>query len=294
MPSSFSAPRRAAIRVPPAVADPASAFAERGCRSSDANLRGYLTLRTRTARDGVVDNRDGVLLFSTASRYPGPFCNGVLRWSDGVEDAELLERARAFFGPRERAFVVWVRDHADSSLGARLLAEGFTERQPAGGLQALAADAPLTVPGPLPTDCRIEQVRTAEGFGDYLDVAAEAWQLADAPRPVAEDVLFPLASLAEPDMRAYVLYRGERALAICSLFLSAEAGGLQWIGIRPEASGQRLARHAVAHAAAASFDAGRSMLVVQASRQGTPVWTGMGLRRVSAYHRFLSPAALAR
>ncbi|WP_375503887.1 GNAT family N-acetyltransferase [uncultured Jatrophihabitans sp.] len=143
----------------------------------------------------------------------------------------------------------------------------------------------------MPAGCSLRRVDDEDGLVDYLDVIAEVYQLAEAPRAIQESVLFSLASARDPAMSVFLLYEGDRALSASANFVSGGCGGMQWTGTRREAKGRGLGQVVCAAAWASAFDRGEDLVVGQSSTIGTPVWLGMGFEQVTRYRRFMSPPA---
>lgn len=267
----------------------------RARRAGDRSLADYLRHCAASATGGAVEERDGVLLFSGAHHYPGGFTNGMIRRSGELSAGVALDRAESFFHRRQRAFVVWTRAHADADLVAEASRRGYRIRPPEDGLHGVYCDVPPPAAArSLPAGAQIREVDDDAGYLDYLDVIAEAWQLGDAPRQLAESVLFSVDSLRTPDMRVFVAYRDGRALAASAMFFAGGIGGMQWTGIRAEARGVGLGQAAFLPAWRAAFEMGASLIVGQASAIGTGVWLRHGWQEVTRYGRYISPPVVHR
>ena len=270
-------------------------FRDRAHLLGDRNLADYLKHCASSARGGHVDDTEQALYFAGGHNYPGAFTNGVIRRSEQLSAEQLLDRSEKFFGELRRSFLVWVREHADNDLDEVLLARNYTIRPPAEGLTGIAHDrAPAPSARALPAGYQLREVSDDAGFVDYLDVVGEAWHLPGAPIPVLESVLFSVSSLRADAVRVFVVYRGARAVAGCSVFLTAECGGLQWAGTRTEALGLGLGQASFRAAWQAAFDGGASLVVAQASGIGTPLWLSMGFHEVTRYRRYISPPVVRR
>src|SRR4051794_15821886 len=151
---------------------------------------------------GTAEERDGVLLFAGPHSHPNPYRNGALRLSDGVPAAAVLSTARSFFGPRNRGFALWTREHADTELDELARAQDLPEleRIPEMVMEELGAELPL------PDGVVLRRASDEATRLDYLDVVASGWGMAGMARPTAARVFFDPASLDVPHVAAYVAY----------------------------------------------------------------------------------------
>jgi GNAT superfamily N-acetyltransferase len=258
----------------------------------DRNLVAYLRLVTRAAKGGEIAEGDGLLLFAGAHNYPGTFTNGVIRTSDAVAAPEVIDRARSFFSPRRRGFVVWARGHADTDLDEAARAIGLWPRPPAEGNAGIAIDRP-------PTDgwrmhgLVLRQVDDDRGGREYLKIVAAGWGLAGAPSEVVEAVLFNPDSLDSPDVAVFLAYADGMPVAGCMVFVAEQVAGLYWAATLPDARGKGFAKACFNAAWDAGFSMGATCAWGMASEVGTPIWLRLGFEVVTRYRRYLVRPPLA-
>lgn len=222
-----------------------------------------------------VDN--GELLF--ASRSPEPFLNGVMReHPEGDADA-LLERARSFFFERGRGFVVyaWPGDPELEQAALRAGMSPVLERYP-----EMVCGAPLDE---LPGDVR--------AVADESDAAAY-WRICDEAYPsigFPEDLFtgtFPAQLLLDQSqVWACLAFQGERPVACASLWLASgsdsEVGFIGWVGASPRARGHGLAAACTVQATNRAFELGATVVSLQASSMGEPIYRRLGYEELFAY-----------
>lgn len=264
---------------------------------SDLTLSEYL--QYLAAFGGEVQETDGLLLFAGAHRQPNPYRNGALRLDGTLGADEVLERAGDFFSARRSSYALWVREHADHELEQAARARGLHELE---RLPELALDR---LPAPLPPAEGV-QLRQATDPGirdDYLDLVANAWGMADLPRPIAAQVFFDPASLELSNVAAFVAYYDDRPVSAAMTMVShGVALACQGATIRRPAPGQRLPRpgpvgetrglaaSCLCAALELSFSQlGASISLGQTSRLGAPVWLELGYRELTSYARYLVP-----
>jgi ribosomal protein S18 acetylase RimI-like enzyme len=227
---------------------------------------------------GTVHDEDGLLLFAGAHSLP-VLCNSVMRTGGAVVPAEVLERADAFFAPRERGYTVYVRAHADQDLRAAALAAGFVELgdSPAMVLERRLPDA---LPPPGVTLKRLETTTEATQFADIMAIAYESlgMPLDVAPAMLTYDVL------TGPHIVTFIAHLDDgtpAAGAMC--ILTHGVAGIYWVGTMPAARGKGLAELCTRAAGNAGFDMGARVASLQASVMGEPVYRRMGYIEVTRY-----------
>lgn len=254
----------------------------------DANLVAYLRHVAGTAAGGAVAEPPGMLLFAGGHNHPGPYTNGVIRTgAPGASASTVLADAEAFFGPRNRGFAVWIRGDGDADLEAVARSRRLWQRPPVEGNPGIAVDRPPD-DEPTPDGVEIRRIDSEQGCRDYLTVVAAGYGVADAGLPMAEAVLFSLASLDVPNVAVFVAYRVGAPVAGTMVYLAAGAAGLYWAAVVPTERGRRLGRATFRSAWAAGFAMGATCAVGQASAVGAPIWVRMGFQVVTHYRRYLA------
>lgn len=207
-----------------------------------------------------------------------------------LSGAELLDLAGGFFKGRRRGFVLWVRDHADADLDGYARSAGLWPRPPVDGNPGIAIDHRLP-DRPIPADVELRRVVDETDRRDYLKVVAAGYNIGDVPVEMAETVLFSLASLAVPEVAAFVAYRDGQPLSACMAYVSDGSAGLQWCATLPAARGAGLGKTTFAAACNAGFAMGAECATGQGSELGTPIWVRMGFQVVTRYRRYLARPA---
>jgi ribosomal protein S18 acetylase RimI-like enzyme len=233
--------------------------------TADPALLGHLNLielsreSTRWGSGGALEESDGVLLFATGSWLP-VVCNGAFRTDPDVPAEVLVARADAFFAARRRGYTVMVRDtEADADLAAACRAAG---------LETFGEPAPEMI-----CAAPVEAARP-DGF-DLRLVSTEA--------QVAELLSLPRRFLAAPNVVAVVAYdEADEPLAAAITLLSHGVAGLYWVGTVEKARRSGLGRAVTAAVTNIAFDRGASLVTLQASVMGEPVYRAMGYQ--SIYH----------
>jgi len=253
-----------------------------------ANLVAYLRHIASTATGGAVAEPPGMLLFAGGHNSPGAYTNGVIRTGAAVPPAStVFAAAESFFGPRRRGFAVWVRGDGDADLETTARSRGLWQRPPPEGNPGVAIDHP-PADEPPPAGVEVRRIDTDTGRRDYLSVVAAGYGLGALGLPLAEAVLFSLASLRSPSVDVFVAYRDGAPVAGTMVYLAAGTAGLYWVATVPAERGRRLGSATFRSAWAAGFANGATCAVAQASVLGAPIYLGLGFRVVTRYRRYLA------
>jgi GNAT superfamily N-acetyltransferase len=259
-------------------------------RSGDRSLCAYLEHLAVTSPRGRVASDESYLLFAGGHDNPGTYTNGAIRRSLMVSPAELVARADEFFGEIGRAYVMWVRDHADRDLEALLVRRGCWLRPPAEGNAGFAL-VNRPAPRPAPPGIVVRRVVEDSGLLDYARVVAAGYQLSGADDDLIESVLFSLDSLRSQRTTVVVAYDGDTPVAGCMTFSAGADVGLQWTATDPGHRGRGLGRRVFERAANAAFDDGARCVTGLASMAGLQLWQSLGAEVVTSYRRYVVPTA---
>lgn len=200
-------------------------------RAGDHNLAATMRLYAATAPGAVLEEDDGLLLFSTSRTWPSPYHNGAIRLDRALPPVDVLERAQAFFSDRP-GYCVWIAAHTDTDLERDALGAGLAEVS-ATGAPRLAIDHRIDagVPGPGVT---LDEVTDEEARRDYLAVTVAAYAETSLPADAAEAQLSTLRAVCGPEVRAVVARDRGRPVAAATVVASGAVAGIQLVGTVPD------------------------------------------------------------
>jgi GNAT superfamily N-acetyltransferase len=206
--------------------------------------------------------------------------NAVFRVDDGLDPDALLERARAFFGARDRGFAVWARDGvaedreligAAERAGLRMVYE----------MPEMVLDRPAE-PGALPDGAELGRVATAGDGDDYWRVAAAAYTSIGFP-PEVFAFYESHDGLQADNVAAFLAHLDGRPAGIAMTIVSHGVAGIYWVGCTEEARGRGLGRTMTAAAVNAGLEMGARTASLQASPMGENLYRQMGFQTVFNY-----------
>jgi GNAT superfamily N-acetyltransferase len=234
----------------------------------------------------VVEAGEGWLFGAGSANHP-TISNAAFRLDDGLEPAELLARARDFFGGR--GFTVWARAGlaADEELVAGMEAAGLRNvyEMP----EMTLADRPTALP--LAEGVELRRLESSDDAEHYWRIAAAAYRDNGFP-PEVFGFYRGLEELAAPggDAVAFLADLDGAPVAIAMTIVSHGVAGVYWVGNLAEARGRGIGRAITAAATDAGFDLGAELASLQASPMGEPVYRAMGYEAIYDYRLLLSPA----
>jgi hypothetical protein len=255
-------------------------------RLADLNLAESLREFTRWSAEGEFVEQDGLLMTAGADAFPA--INDVMRCgTDAQPDAELLfERAQAFFSARKRGFGIRARAHCDADLIAACRARSLYLVGESPGMATLAPVAAKALP-PLKGQVELRVASDVQAAADFARVSAASYATQGLPPPSAAKLFGRVERALQPHIRIVVAYDG--ALPICAAlaFLSHGIGGVYWVGTVPAARRRNVAPHCTQAVTNWCFERGASAVILQASKQGEPIYRALGFAEFTRYPWYL-------
>ena len=232
-------------------------------------------------RPEIVESAD-LLLVAGAENVPIGYANAAfVRGEAAAEPGALVAQVRRFFAERRRGYTLWTRTHHDTALQTAARRAGLQRivEMPGLVLDRRLPDAPL------PVEAALHAVETVEQARSFASVAIRAYTA------LASDPLE--ASLARPEglLRPHVIavlatVRGEPAATALAV-LSHGIAGVYWVGTTEPHRGRGLGEACTRAVGNAAFARGARAVVLQATRQGEPIYRRMGYREITRYTWFV-------
>ena len=245
---------------------------------ADLNLEESNREAARWTAGGVVHDEGGLLFFAPGHRFPVGM-SGVMRTDPEVPAAEVLAKAREWFRPRGHGYTFILKLHRDRDLAGLLQAEGIGAMSDSPGM-ALETRLPDR---PLPPGVTIDLVRGQQAAREFADVSGAAYATMGMPPKVATRQFADHRFFEQPHVAAFVARLDGQAVAAAMTLVTHGVSGIYWVGTTPEARGRGLAEAVTRTAGNAGLDRGASVVALQASSMGEPVYRRMGYREITRY-----------
>lgn len=226
-------------------------------------------------------------LFGAGSSSHPTIANAAFRADDDLDPGELIERARDFFGGRDRGFALWARGGApeDDDL---IAAAGEA------GLEQVYAMPEMVLEGrveerPLPDGAELLRVEAPAEAADFWQVATAAYAELGFPAEIFaayEDH----AGFGAGNVAAFLARLDGRPAAIAMTIVSHGIAGIYWVGNLKEVRGLGLGWALTATAVNAGLDLGAETVALQASPMGEGLYRRMGFETIYEYRLFMCRA----
>ena len=212
-----------------------------------------------------------------------PLLNGVLRVRGRRLDEAIAEARRRLDGS---VWAWWVGIDSDEGTAAGLLARGFQQiaAMPIMAIDVRPADVP-EVTGP--PGLAIHELVRPETLTDY--VTTYAGPLGIDPGQVAR-VVECERDFAYPEVVRLAGSLDGKIVGTCTLSLGTEVAALYCIATDPEHRRSGIATALTLAALRLAREAGRTVVTLQASAAGQPVYQRIGFETVGGYALYALPA----
>jgi hypothetical protein len=237
----------------------------------------YFRELTRSSGGTVLD-QDGMTCF--ASPHPMPFLvSGVFRTDTAASPADVLVRARDFFGPLGRSVALSALVGRDDDVISAAVAAGFTASGDPDPLQVLGRQR---LDGYDVSDIDFRTVTDDAGIAALITVCREAHASYGFPDDLFPTLFARPATVLAPHLHTVVGYDGADPVATATLFLTHGVAYVGWISVVAGQQRRGLGAAATAAVVNLGFELGARCTTLLASPMGAPVYRRLGFRDVGA------------
>ena len=203
----------------------------------------------------------------------------------GRPDVEtVVAETERVYGRDGLPFSVHTRAHVDVELEAALETGGFHEIASTPGM---VLRPPAGTGAALPRGLDVRAVDSEDDREAYADVMAEAYAVYGSPEASTQAFFERMESVRGPTTQAYLGRVDGRAVSGATLYLSHGIGGVGWVGTLPSAFGRGYGAALTWRVVEEGLRRGVSLLNLQASPMGAPVYRRMGFEAPTEYRMFI-------
>lgn len=234
----------------------------------------------RTPATGEIVERDGILLFATASDFP-LLANGAFRLDPTVAADRVIDAADEWFGERGRGWSLGASSWAggDDDLVAAAHARGLV---PLTDMPGMVCDARLADVAP-PDGVDLRVLSGAEDEAAFVEMIDRAYTSLGLPEGVLA-AMAPVPGRAAPGHEVTVgAFEGDVLLSGAQVLFSHGIAGVYAVGTAEAARGRGLAELVTRAVTNLGFDGGAPAVTLQASSMGEPIYRRMGYRELYRY-----------
>jgi len=264
-------------------------------RLGDLNLAEYIREMARWNAAGEIVEANDLVLTHGPNRFPVTSVAMNLAPEQDEAGEDVFNRIKSFYRERKSGFSIHVRTHADCGLANICKREGLVQISNAAGMVLDGPLPPAAGPdgpngpnepnGPNGIDLRI--VSDAAGVVDLAKVSSDSYQSLDLPPFVCKKIFAFPERLLTPHNCLVVAYDSGEPFSAAMVLLSHGIAGIYWVGTVQSARGRGLAEACVRRVTHEALRRGASLVVLQASKFGEPLYRRMGFREVTRYPYFL-------
>ena len=233
---------------------------------------------------GAVHEEKGLLLY--ASGPPDPVLwNGALRTDPGLAAADIVARARDFFGERRRGFTLHTMDCLDADIDAVMKSAG---RAPDSDSPEMILETPIDGPA-VPVGVRLQEVETEVQRADFLMVVASAFHHLGVAEETWRAAYPDVRSLVAPHIAAFIAYVQSAPAAAAMMYLNSEVAEVIHVATSPAYRHKGLAELVTRAVTNAGFHRGARLASLQATPMGEGVYRRIGFRTIARYRWYVHP-----
>lgn len=249
----------------------------------DSALADALITMVEWQNQGRFVEEPGMLFAIGGSRFPAPYSNAAFPMDASADADRLLDRAARLFS--DRRYFVWGRGKEGGRIGELARSHAFL---PMGELPAMVIERRVE---PSRTDgIQVVRVNDAAGFSEFVEIAKRSYLEASLPEAITSRWLERSEAALQSSVVAVARSEGHPVAGALAITNAATGiGGVYWVGTVPEARRRGAADAVTRFVTNAAFDQGATIVTLQASAAGEPVYRRMGYLEVGRYERLLSP-----
>lgn len=263
------------------MTDPMPLTDDRTAELADAS---YVEFARETARwsgrAGAVVERDGVLLFATASSFPVSM-NGAIRLDRSTPAATVLDLAEPWFAERQRGYSISTNGcgAGEADLIAEAEARGLLELMTT---PAMVCDARLP-DGAAPDGIELRLAASPDDIAAFVALNDAAYQTLGMTAGAITGAITAPERVLAPHVKTVIAWEGDQALATAQIVLSHGIAGVYYVGTAEAARGRGLGELVTRTVTNLGFDLGARLVTLQASTMGDPIYRRMGYREIYRY-----------
>jgi len=246
---------------------------------ADLNLGESMREIARWKADNEIVERDDLLLISGGD--PTPMTNSAIRVGDRAFPPadEAMNQIRNYFRNRNLDYSIHLRRHLDSDLEDLCRSEKMIAISESPGM---AIQEPIPVKD-LPAGVTIKKIENPSGAFDFAAVAIASYQSLGMPKKTGKIMFETPERILRPSNHLVVAYLNEEPVSAAMIIFSHSIAGIYWVGTIESARKKGLGEACTAIVTNEAFRRGASLVVLQASPFGEPIYRRLGFQEFTRY-----------
>ncbi len=246
---------------------------------ADLNLAESLREIARWRVSSEIIEQDDLLLVSGGDSTP--MTNSVIRVGDRPYPPaeEVMNRIKGYFGNRNFGCSVHIRRHLDSDLEDLCRSEKMAQISESPGM---AIQAPIRMKN-LPAEITVRPIENQSGAVDFASVVIDSYQSLGMPQDTGKIIFETPERILRPHNHLVVAYLNEKPVSAAMIIFSHSIAGIYWVGTVESARKKGLGEACTVMVTNEAFRRGASLVILQASRFGEPIYRRLGFREFTRY-----------
>lgn len=246
---------------------------------ADLNLAESMREIARWKADNEISEQDDLLLIVGGDSTP--MTNSAIRVGDRALPPvdEAMDKIRNYFLNRNLGYSIHIRRHLDSDLEDRCRSEKMAQISESPGM---AIQKPIRTKD-LPAGVTIQKIENQSGAADFASVTIDSYQSLGMPKETGKIIFETPERFLRPCNHLVVAYLNEKPVSAAMIIFSHSIAGIYWVGTIESARKKGLGEACTAMVTNEAFRRGASLVILQASQFGEPIYRRLGFQEFTRY-----------
>lgn len=245
------------------------------------NLRDTIKHRVENIDGGKLVETEDFMLFSIGVDTNDRHLNGVLIFND-KNPKEIYYNSKEFFKDLGFEYAFWIRDEVDIKLEDFLKNKGYkATRNPGSSIMAIENKLQDI---DIPFGYDLVEVKNKKEIEDFKIVIGKSFE---KDRKVLDRMFSSKEILISESVKSFLIYNREQipvSAAITSI--TENAAGIYYIGTIKSERSKGLGKKITIASTNAGFEAGKDIVILQASELGEIVYNKLGYKKIGIYRSY--------
>lgn len=213
--------------------------------------------------------------------------NTAVRMDPTVAPRAVFSGSRSVYASVDHNFALLTSDWCDADLNAAAASDGWHQ---AIELPVMVCSAPLP-PQTVPEGATVRRADPTIDLASFRAVVRDGFAEGDEEIDAVESVFARPAVLAAPDTAAFIAAADGVDVAAAAVLVLDGTGILGWVGTLRAFRRRGLGAGVTQAATNAAFELGATLVTLQASPMGLPLYSKLGYKTISTDRVWIPPAA---
>jgi len=245
------------------------------------NLRDTIKHRVLNINKGRIFETDDFLLFSIGVPTEDGHLNGCLPFNDSAYENTFNEAIK-FFENLNLNFSFWIRENIDMNLERLLEEKGYEPNRKPGSPVMITENKIKNTP--LPNGYRIKEIENIDNTEGFKSVIKEAFE---KDNKTIDRMFSSKENIISERVKSFCIYNDKnKAVSAAITSITSDSAGIYYVSTLEEERSKGLGKAITKIATNAGFNAGKNLVILQASELGEYVYKDLGYKRIGRYRTY--------